>query len=137
MSLFPSAIDLLSLALNATVAELVTYTTATTGGASVSIKAVRGRQNVDVQETEGAILQTITQDWLVAAADLAGLSGGATGYTPVKGDRITTQANSGSASIPQPGAPALAAQTYELITPPFTPSDHGGRRLRLHTVRIL
>lgn len=80
------------------------------GPSTVSgVLANRGRSTLEVDDASGGVrIQTISHDFIVRASDL--------GMTPQKRDWVIA----GSA-------------TYELLTPPYSPHDHAGELLRLHT----
>jgi hypothetical protein len=118
--MFSDAIDALGQALADVAGEMVIYTSAALNK-TAPLVAVPGRSTINVQNTDGAILQVLSHDFLVVAGDLEALNVPKSKYKPAKGDTVTL-VKSGS--------------VYELMTPPFTPSDHLGGRLRLHSVRL-
>ena len=125
-SLMQSAAAALATAIAAVAGETIVYTCAATSQ-SVQLTAARGRSTHEAPSTDGAILQVLSHDWLVDAKDLAPLATASVSYTPQKGDTIQTQA---SEFFP-------AGQTFTLMSPPYSPSDHDARRLRLHSVRTV
>lgn len=124
--MLPGALHALCDALAELAGEAVTYTSAAAGTSTVLV-AVRGRSQMQIQQTDGAILESLSHDWLIRRSDLDELGNAGDGYTPAKGDTITT--------MPSPFFPQ--AQTFELMAPPYSPSDHQGLRLRLHSVRTI
>lgn len=129
--MFDDAIDALQEALSSTVGEEVTYTSAATN-AVIKLDAVRARSVINVQSTDGAILQVNSSDFIVEARKLSSLVSNQAGrYMPAKGDTITITHNNADPRSQDPSW----SETYELMSPAFTPSDHAGQRLRLHTVR--
>jgi hypothetical protein len=91
------------------------------GTASGTLMATRGKSVMVVDEGEGrGIIQVTSHDFIVRARDLV-LSGSQ--IVPAKGDKIQF-------------AGGGLTYTYQLMTPPFDPSDHEGDLLRLHSKQI-
>jgi hypothetical protein len=97
-------------------------------GPAIRLIAVRGKPAAPVNDTDGGMIrvEALAEDWIVAAADLRGGDFSRQPFTPTEGDTIT-------AVLEMPGSPGA---TFQVTSPPFTPSDQSGTRLRIHTKRI-
>jgi hypothetical protein len=87
--------------------------------ATIALSAVRGRSTMVTGTGAGGMIEALSADFIVSAHELA-IAG--VPYTPAEGDRITAVED---------------ASQYQVLSPPFTFSDHAGERLRIHTKRIV
>ena len=87
---------------------------------SVDVTAVPGRSQLESTDESGVTHVSRSHDWIVRAADL--VVGGAA-VTPVRGNRVKRTIGS-------------QVHTFELMDPPFSPSDAEHTVLRLHTKRV-
>ena len=104
-------------------------TTTATGSTTCSqyMVAVRGKSAIEVDGQDGARIQILSTDFIVNVRDLpeaygdGALPGGR--LVPQKGATITVNLG------------GRAAEVYTVMTPSWSPSDHQGLRIRIHTNR--
>jgi hypothetical protein len=88
------------------------------GNQSVAdVPANRGKSTLVVDDAAGVRVETPSNDFIVPARFVV-LAGAV--ITPKEGDRVLLVID-------------RRTYTYELMTPPYDPSDHAGTLLRLHT----
>lgn len=99
-------------------AQDITYSRKNSIGviSSVELRAMRGRGILDLAGDQGGSFQVLSDDWTFTATDLE-LDGNV--VSPQEGDRITHET-------------ATTRFTYEVMSPPFDPSENGVR-IRAHT----
>ena len=94
------------------------------GAASVGIQASIGRTEFQVDDGSGVMIQDVSRDFIVLAADLAL---GSANIEPQRGDRITESING-------------RVFVYEVAAPggqqPWRWSDPFGTAYRIHTKRV-
>jgi hypothetical protein len=116
MSVFAQAAAALHAATAAANGGVVTYRNA---AGSVPVSAAFGRSTLVEDDATSARIEVAADDFIVLAAAL--VIGGAA-ITPEYGDSVVV-----------PTGLPRAAGTYELMTPPFSPSGPSGALVRLHT----
>ena len=93
---------------------IVIYTRA--GQSTPPITAILARSTFESDdEASGARIESKSQDFIVVAAELQ--------IIPVEGDTIAWTCDG-------------VTKTYEVMVPPYSPSDSVGVRLRIHTKRV-
>jgi hypothetical protein len=115
MSVFSQASAALAAATAAVNGGVVTYNQS---GTVFTLTATFGHSLLEVDDGAGGRIEVVTTDFIVNATDIA--PNGVVAI-PQEGDQITNP---------------LGA-VFELMTPPFRPSDVAGVRIRLHGKQIL
>jgi hypothetical protein len=98
----------------------VTYMQSCEWPLTISFVAVRGRTQMVTNDGGGGMIEARSGDFTASAADL--WSNGIF-ITPSEGDTITITDHASEEN----------GSVFQVMTPPYSPSDHAGTRIRIHT----
>jgi len=105
----------------AQMAHAVTYRR---GEQEITVQATVGKTDFSTDDQQGRTLEFESRDYLITAADLAALAGGA---EPQEGDEITEDLETGT-------------ETYRVMlisgAPAFRYSDQSRKTIRIHTKHV-